>query len=183
MSAVEVRWVLIMREATDTIPLQDAIEVTQGALSRVALLHIAFSRVLVDEFGQERGKDLIAKAIIEYGHRIADRVRKGLPDLTELGLYDDKGEDGEFFSKGCAFAKVFEEEDALEVGHLYCYVDAAKTMALDEDAKMIHLTCQAAGDDVCTFDIIPTTEEERQAFKNRDGSWRAVDTLLYEYDE
>ncbi len=172
-----------MGEDLETIPLQDAVKATQGALSRVALLHIAFSRVLVDEFGEERGKDIIAKAIIEYGHRVADRVKMGRPDLTELGLYDVKGEDeqGKLFSKGCAFAKVFEEENALDVGHMYCYADAAKIMAFDEDAKMIHLTCQAAGDDTCTVDIVPTTEEEREAFKKRTGLWRKVDPRLYEF--
>ncbi len=167
----------------ETIPLQDAVKATQGALSRVALLHIAFSRVSVDEFGEEKGKNLIAKAIIEYGHRVADRVNKGHPDLTELGLYDANGEDeqGRLFSKGCTFAKVFEEENALDVGHMYCYVDAAKFMAFDEDAKMIHLTCQAAGDDTCTFDIVPTTEEEREAFRKRTNSWRKVDPRLYDF--
>ncbi|MBD3157199.1 MAG: hypothetical protein GF309_00295 [Candidatus Lokiarchaeota archaeon] len=81
-----------MSEEERNIPIEEAIEATRGALSRVALLHIAFSKVLVEEFGEEKGRDLVAKAIIEYGERIVHRIQKGLPDLTSLGLYDETGE-------------------------------------------------------------------------------------------
>ena len=172
-----------MNEEVKTIPLEDALKAAEGALSRLALLHISFSKVLVEELGEEKGKDMIAKAIIEYGHRIADRVKKGLPDLTELGLYEESGEndEGKSFVKGCVLAKVFKEQDALDVGYMYCYVDAAKFMAWQPDGKMIHLTCEACDDEDCTFDIIPTTEEEQQAFAKRDSSWQQVDPRLFEY--
>ena len=42
---------------------------------RVALLHIAYARSLVDEFGPVRGKELIIKAIRAYGARIGEEVR------------------------------------------------------------------------------------------------------------
>ncbi len=170
-----------MNEEVKTIPLEEALKAAEGALSRLALMHISFSKVLVEEFGEEKGKDLIAKAIIEYGHRIRDRITKGLPDLTKLGLYDESGEndEGKSYAKGCVFAKVFKEQDALDVGYMYCYVDAAKFMTWQPDVKMIHLTCEACGDEDCTFDIVPTTEAEQQAFAKRDSSWREVDPRLF----
>jgi predicted hydrocarbon binding protein len=174
-----------MNDTTKTIPLDEALEAAIGARARLALLHIAFSKVLMAEFGEERGKELITKAIIDYGHRIAERVEKGLPDLTELGLFEEKGKtkNGKTFVRGCTLCKVFKQQDALDVGHMYCYVDAAKSMALNPEEKMIHTSCEACGDEICVFDIVPTTEEERNAFADADGSWQAVDPRLLEFTQ
>jgi hypothetical protein len=76
---------------------------------------------------------------------------------------------------------VFQEQDAADVGYLYCYVDAAKTMSENPETKLIHLTCETCDDETCTFDMQPTTEEEREAFRNRTSEWRKVDPRLYEY--
>ncbi|MHA2208948.1 MAG: L-2-amino-thiazoline-4-carboxylic acid hydrolase [Candidatus Thorarchaeota archaeon] len=172
-----------MNEQFDTISQQEARQVVEGLVSRIALLHIAFSKTLIHEFGEERGKDLIAKAIIDYGQRITARVQKELPDLPSFGVYDDSGqnEEGRYFARGCHLAKVFKEQDAADVGYLYCYVDAAQTMAGNPETKLIHLTCEACDDDACIFDMLPTTEEEREAFRNRTSEWRKVDPRLFEY--
>ncbi len=157
----------------------------EGALSRIALLHVSFSKAIIDELGEEKGKDLITKSIIEYGRRIVERVKKGLPDLTELGLYEEKGKtkDGIDYSKGCALAKVFKEQDAMDVGYLYCYVDPARLMAWDPDAKAVHLSSQACGDEDCKLQILQTTDEEKRDFAQRSKSWRKVDPRLYEYSK
>lgn len=166
-----------------TIPKEECEKAVEGALARLALLHISFSKTLINEFGEEKGKDLTAKAIIDYGKRITERVQKGLPDLPMLGLYDEAGqnEKEQHFVRGCTLAKVFKEQDALDVGYLYCYVDAAKYMAMDTDTKLIHLTCEACGDNDCTFDMLPTTEEDRKSYSKRTGEWRKVDPRLHDY--
>jgi hypothetical protein len=173
-----------MNDRESTIPKQEATTAVEGAMSRVALLHLAFSEVLVDELGKEIGKDLIVKAIMKYGERITERVDQGKPDLPAFGVYEESGQDkeGRYYARGCILAKVFKEYEALELGCLYCYVDAAKWMAMDARAKMIHLTCEACGDDNCTFDIAATTEEERRAFSERDSMWKKVDARLYEFE-
>jgi len=56
-------------------------------------------------------------------------------------------------------------------------------MALDPEEKMIHTSCEACGDEVCIFDVVPTTEEERKAFADGDGSWQAVDPRLLEFTQ
>ncbi|MFX0107509.1 MAG: hypothetical protein ACFE7R_04430 [Candidatus Hodarchaeota archaeon] len=162
---------------------QEAKEAVEGLVSRLALLHIAFSRAIVHELGEEKGKDLIAGAIIDYGQRITERVQKGLPDLPSFGVYEDSGQDDEglFFVRGCNLAKEFQEQGASDVGYHYCYVDAAKTMADSPETKLVHLTCEACGDDVCTFNLLPTTEQEREAFRNQTSEWRKVDPRLHEY--
>ncbi len=167
------------------ISIEDAKLAAEGALSRLALLHIAFSKVLIEEHGRERGLDLIAKAMIDYGKRIAERLQKGLPDLTNLGLNEEfeESEEGKLCVKGCTLAKVFKEQNALDVGHMYCYVDPAKTMSRNPEEKMIHLTSEACGDDGCTVDVVPTTQKDRETFSSRTGAWRKVDPRLYEYDK
>ena len=173
----------IAEEPDSTVPTEEALKAVEAALARLAILHLAFSKTLVDEFGEKKGKDLIAKAIIEYGTLIVERLQKGRPDLTQFGLCEESGqyEDGRHFVRGCTLGKVFKEHDALDPGYLYCYVDASRMMALHPDTKIVHPTCEACGDDDCTFDRIPTTEEEREAFSKRTGKWREVDPRLREY--
>ena len=168
-----------------TMPIEEAARAAEGALARIALLHIAFSKVLIEEHGREKGLDLIARAIIDYGKRIAERLQKGLPDLTNLGLNEESEvtEDGKLRVKGCTLAKVFKEQDALDVGHMYCYVDPAKTMAWNPGQKMIHLPSEACGDGECTVEVVPTTQKDRETFSSRTEAWRMVDPRLYEYDK
>ncbi|MHA2190602.1 MAG: hypothetical protein ACXAEB_11610 [Candidatus Thorarchaeota archaeon] len=172
-----------MNKEETSIPMDEARIAVEGAVSRIALLHLSFSKMLADEFGAERAKDLIVKAILDYGERIAERVKDGRPDLPEFGVYEESGrnDEGRYFARGCTLAKVFNDYDALGLGCLYCYVDAARWMATDAEAKIIHLTCEACGDDVCTFDMVTTTKEEREAFSKRSRAWRKVDPLLHEY--
>jgi hypothetical protein len=104
--------------------------------------------------------------------------------LPAFGVYEESGQDeeGRYYARGCILAKVFKEHDAFGLGCLYCYVDAAKWMATDANAKMIHLTCEACGDENCTFDVVATTEEERRSFSAGESEWRKVDPRLYEYE-
>ena len=68
---------------------------------------------------------------------------------------------------GCILAKVFRELGEEELGRLYCYVDSTKSMAVDPSRKLIHTACEPAGDDRCRFDMVPSTEKERQDFENQ----------------
>lgn len=164
----------------EVISFTEAVKQVEVAMSRVALLHLAFSEILVQELGKERGKELILKAIMEYGRKITEFVRKGGQDLPQFGITEKIGQDdaGHMVAYGCVLAKVFKQFDALELGSLYCYVDAAKSMASDPNRKLIHLTCETCGDDCCTFAILPTTQEERAAFQKGARNWRDVDPRL-----
>jgi hypothetical protein len=43
----------------------------------------------------ENGNDLSIKSIIKYGDRILGRVRENLPDLAEVGSYEEIGKTNE----------------------------------------------------------------------------------------
>lgn len=171
----------LMTNNPDFVPFEEAKNEVKTAMTRLALLHLSFSKTIIEELGQEQGENLIIKSIMEYGRRIIESVRKGGQDLPKWGVYSEiskKGE-GKIVASGCTLAKTFSDSNELDLGRFYCYVDAAKSMASDPAEKAIHLTCATCGDDNCTIDVLPTTEEERIAFVQKDiVKWKFVDPLL-----
>jgi hypothetical protein len=71
----------------EVVTLEEAKEQVGIALTRAALLHLSFSRTLVDEFGERKGKELVLRAIMEYGRRVGERVKRGLPDAPKYGIF------------------------------------------------------------------------------------------------
>jgi len=164
-----------MAAKEEVVSLREAIREVETAITRVALLHLSFSKILVEEFGEEKGKALIVRSILEYGRRVGERTKQGLPDLPKYGVYGVRKNRRVY---DCVFARIFREYGEQDVGCLYCYVDPAKTMAADPMRKVIHTTCAACGDDCCTFEEMSTTEKERKDFVNKDKDWRYVDLRL-----
>jgi len=187
-----------MDELKKFVPLEEAAEQVGVAAIRLALIHLAFSKILVEELGEEKGKEAVLKAIIEYGRMVGERTKLGYQDLPFYGFHEklfygdqefiDMREklnvaDNEFdFSRhrvrGCVLAKIFQEYGKKEVGCLYCYVDAAKSMAADPNKKLVHTACEVLGDRYCAFEVLPTTEKERKDFDSRDLDWKQVDPIL-----
>jgi hypothetical protein len=162
-------------DGENAVPLSEARGQVTLAITRTALLHLAFSKTLVEELGEERGKELILKSIMEYGRQVGERWKRGSPDLPKYGVYGRQSE-GKVYD--CVFARTFREYGELDLGCLYCYVDAAKFMARDPAEKLIHGCCAACGDDYCTFVTAATTEGERRDFANKDQGWKSVDPHL-----
>jgi len=158
-----------------TTSLMDAKTQVEVAITRIALLHLAFSRTLVEEFGQEKGKELIIKSIMEYGKIIGERSVQHKQDLPKYGVHE-KFENGKAY--GCVFAKIFQEYKEEDLGCLYCYVDPAKSMTVNLKSKFIHKDCAACGDEYCSFESLPTTEKEQYQFVERDAEWKYVDPRL-----
>ena len=182
-----------MSDQLETISLDDAKEQVRKVCVRLALLHLSFSKTLVDEFGEEKGRKLVLKAIKDYGIVIGKgakerAVNRGLDnspnhysgDLPAYGMHDSMRSeeiDGESHTKayGCVMGKVWKELGESELGRLYCYVDPAKLMAFNPDFKLIHLKAITDGDDYCEFAVRPTTEKERQDFFSKNKDWSYID--------
>jgi len=187
-----------MKDNEEVVTLKDAIEQVKTAVTRIALIHLGFSKTIVEELGGKKGKELIIKSMIEYGKLVGKQTSKGKQDLPHYGLhdkylYDDhefidtrkcpvpRGKDFDFARYrvfGCMLAKVFRELGEEELGHLYCYVDSAKSMATDPSRKLIHTACEPLGDDCCAFDMVSTSEKEREDFENKTENWKEVDPIL-----
>lgn len=180
-----------------TVTKKEAAEEVEMTAKRIALLHLAFAKTLVQELGDQEGKRIVLKAIKYYGKLIGKEMRKNIiaqgletaPENFGRGMSRDLPKYGmntshETFKTegrkrnrtfGCVLGKLWREYDEEELGRLYCYVDLAKSMYYNPYFKLIHTRCMPEGnDEVCEFDILPTTEKEREAFF-KDESWEKLD--------
>jgi len=186
-----------MSESANTIPLTDAAHEVELASRRLALLHLAFAKTLVQEFGQSKGRQLVAKAIKAYGCMIGEETRaevlkQGLSldpehfgvgssrSLPRFGMHE-RVEEVEVEGKkrlrayGCVMAKVWNEYGENELGRLYCYVDPAKYMAYNPDYVLAHVKALPDGDDYCEFCVRQTTAREREDFASENAKWTYTD--------
>ncbi|MFQ5841342.1 MAG: hypothetical protein ACE5I8_02795 [Thermodesulfobacteriota bacterium] len=75
-----------MAEREEVVPVKEAIEQVGAAMTRLALLHLAFSETLVEQLGEEKGKELIINSILEYGKRVGERTKEGCQELPYYGV-------------------------------------------------------------------------------------------------
>jgi hypothetical protein len=158
------------------VPLEEAENEVKVVTQRLALLHIAFSKTIVDKFGWDEGKQLILNSIKRYGQYVAERTKQGHQGLPKYGFWERREGKPDL----CELGKIMLEMGESELGSMYCLIDPAKTMAANPDVKMIHKRCMILGHDECKFDTVPTTEEEIEDFE-KDRDWAYVDPLIDEY--
>ena len=158
------------------VPLTEAENEVKVVTQRLALLHLAFSRTIVDTLGWEAGKQLILDSIKQYGEYVAERTKQGHQGLPKYGFWENREDKPPL----CELGKIMLEYGEPELGAMYCLIDPAKIMAADPSKKMIHTRCMILGHDECQFDTIPTSEEERKSFaKGKD--WAFVDPVVDEF--
>jgi len=158
------------------VPLSEAENEIRVVTVRLALLHLAYSKTLVEEFGWEKGKQLILDSIKRYGVYVADRTKKGHQGLPKYGFWERREGKPDL----CELGKIMIEMGEPKLGALYCLIDPAKTMAADPEKKMIHTKCMIFGDEGCGFSTTPTTQEERRDFEE-DRDWTYVDPIIDKY--
>lgn len=165
----------------EMIPLDEARREVEVTSRRIALLHLSYAKTLIEELGEERGMELIAKAIEDYGTRIGkktreDVIKQGLePEprnfsageslrLPKFGMherYETVEVDGEPRRRayGCVLAKLWKEYGEEKVGRLYCNVDIAKYRAYNPNYELVHIKTIPDGDEYCEFAIRSTKEK------------------------
>lgn len=158
----------------DLVPLSEAENEVKVVTQRLSLLHLAYAKTLVEEFGWKKGKLLVLKAIKEYGMRIADRKKRGFQSLPKYGFLERR----EGKPPLCELGKLVLEYGEKNIGSLYCLVDSAKTMATYPEKKLVHTKCLTVGDEYCEFATVPTTEKDRDDFFAENKDWSHVDPRL-----
>ena len=160
----------------EMVPLTEAENEVKVVTQRLALLHLAYAKTIVEAHGWEKGKQLVLDSIKKYGEYVAERTKQGHQGLPKYGFWERR----EGKPPLCELGKIMIEQGEPELGAMYCYIDPAKIMAADPSKKLIHTKCMIIGDEHCEFDTVPTTEEERRDFaENRD--WGYVDKVIDDY--
>jgi len=162
----------------EMVPLAEAENEVKVVTQRLALLHLAFSRTIVDNLGWDAGKQLILDSIKQYGEYVAERTKQGHQGLPKYGFWENREDKPPL----CELGKIMLELGEPELGAMYCLIDPAKTMAADPNKKMIHTRCMILGHDECQFDTIPTSDEEKESFK-KGMDWSFVDPVIDEFLE
>jgi hypothetical protein len=183
-----------MNTKVEVVPLEEAKEQVKRVCVRLALLHLSYAKTLMEELGEEKGKQLTMKSIRRYGITVGKQVKakaiaKGLDsdpmnyeeDLPSYGMYNDVDileVDGEKRIRiyGCVMANVWGEVKESQLGRLYCYVDPFKYMAFNPCYKFVHTKTLTDGDGYCEFALRPTTEKDREDFISQDTDWARIDT-------
>lgn len=158
------------------MPLREAENEVKVVTQRLALLHLAFSKSIVDKLGWKDGKQLILDSIKQYGEYVAERTKQGHQGLPKYGFWERR----EGKPPLCELGKIMLELGEPELGAMYCLIDPAKTMAADPSNKLIHTRCMILGHDECQFDTIPTNEKDKEDFK-KGKDWAHTDPLIDEF--
>jgi L-2-amino-thiazoline-4-carboxylic acid hydrolase len=151
----------------EVMPVGEAREQILTMVERVAMVHYHFATTIIEELGEEKGRELIARAIERYGREVGERHRakviaaglepscenyRAVPDLAPLAWSPESLPwvvlDGRE-RRVCPLAKYWIEKGARDIGRLYCRVDQAKYRAFDPKCECRHLQNVLDGDDVC----------------------------------
>ncbi len=182
-----------MASKEETVTIEEAKEQVRRVCVRLGLLHLSFTKTLINELGERKGKELVLKAIKNYGTRIGEEAKanvaaQGLDnnpanykeDLPLYGMHEgtermEVGGEKRVRLYGCVMAKVWHKLGEDELGRLYCYVDPAKYMAFNPNFKQMHVKALPDGDEYCELAVRPTTEQERKDFADKDKDWSYID--------
>lgn len=182
-----------MTSGSAAVDIESARKQIERVCARLALLHLSYAKVICEELGQEKGTDLILKAIKQYGTRIGTKARERAvslgqeptpdcyeEDLPAYGMHDrlefvTVGGERRMRAFGCVMGKLWSEWKQRELGRLYCYVDIVKYMAFNSMFKLVHTKTLLDGDPYCEFAVRETTDRERKDFANAEGDWTYID--------
>jgi hypothetical protein len=149
---------------------------------RLAYIHYAFAKTLVDEFGEEQGRAIASKAIEKYGSIVAEIAQKNLEtqglepilenykdlpswgwDFVPVELPPEKPYGFSNKLENCPLANVWKNfgKDAESLGRIYCYVDQAKYGAFGKGYRCIHDKNILDGDEYCIIRVELDGPEDR----------------------
>jgi hypothetical protein len=158
------------------VSLSEAENEVKVVTQRLALLHLAFAKTIVDKLGWEEGKQLILDSIKKYSEYVAMRTKMGHQSLPKYGFWERREGKPDL----CELGKIMLEMGEPELGSMYCLIDPGKVMAANPDEKLIHTRCMILGHDECKFETVKTTDEEKLDFE--DGKdWSYVDPIICEF--
>lgn len=152
---------------TPMVPLAEARQAVSWINRRLGLLHMCYARMLVAELGEEKGRELIKKAIWDFGAKVGQEQIKrvealGLEptlenmskgnDLSPIGFDIRQADvDGEprFRAYNCQIGQAWLDYGEEDLGGLYCLVDPSKTQAYAPGWELLHIRKITDGSPYC----------------------------------
>ncbi len=180
----------------ETILMEDAKREVELVSERVALLHLSYAKMLTEEFGESRGKELVLKAIKYYGRCIGEKRRDEIEEMgmepvphnfgkgdvlriPRFGMHSGLEDTGPSVKlHGCVMGKLWRAFGEEDLGKLYCYVDPAKYMGFNPDYIQVHEKAMPAGHGYCEFVVRPSTREEKEIFLSKNKDFSTIDPCL-----
>jgi len=155
----------------DNAPIsrEEALRQVNLALRRAALIYHYFSETVVTELGENRGLELIRKAVDAYGAHVGREAREKVTgmgrELTPENFPSDLPEtawktervtvEGEERVRvhDCPLAREWLEWGDSKKSRLYCFVDQAKIKEYNPDYEYVHIKNLLDGDPYCELAV------------------------------
>lgn len=146
----------------DSYTREEAAEQVRKLGRLIGLLFYHFSDLLSEEFGEERGKELVREAVKRFG---LDRARQVREKVISMGLdptldnysraadLPEIGWGGPSRESHCPFAEVWFEKDAVDLCKLYCEVDIWKYVGYNPEIKVERKAWVLEGDRDCRYEV------------------------------
>ena len=126
------------------------------------LMFYHFTNLLVEEFGEEKGIELVREAVKRFGLERGSKVReevlkRGLKlTLENFRKFSDLpsiGWGGKTRETFCPFAEVWISKGAEKLCKIYCDVDIWKIVGYNPNIKVKRVKWVLEGDDYCEYEM------------------------------
>ncbi|MFX1565121.1 MAG: L-2-amino-thiazoline-4-carboxylic acid hydrolase [Promethearchaeota archaeon] len=148
---------------TEMISQEECAQQVRKVGNQFGLLFYHFAKTLVDELGETTGKDLVLKAVHNYGTErglaIREKVLEAGLELTIESFskhYDLPASGWEVNEEGttyCCYAQAWMDRGVEDLGRLYCEVDFALFKAYNPDIQMKRVGSILDGDPCCKMEF------------------------------
>ena len=145
----------------EMVSREEAAAQVRSLANMFGLMFYHFASLLVEKFGEERGKELVNEVVKRYGFDRGQRFREkaiemGLePVLENFKKVQDVptlGWGGSTRETYCPFAEVWIEKGAEDLGKLYCEVDIWKYVPYDPRIRVKRVKSVLEGNERCVYE-------------------------------
>jgi len=146
---------------TESISIGECSKQVRRMGNLFGLLYYHFAKTLVNELGEEKGKELILKAVHSYGAErgqvIREKVLAAGLDLTIENFFNfhwlpplgwESDAEGVTY---CCYAEPWIERNEQDLGKLYCEIDFAKAKAYNSKIRVKRVSTILDGEACCAY--------------------------------
>ena len=146
----------------ETYTRDEAAEQVRRLGRMFGLMFYHFASLMVEEHGEERGRELVKEAVRRFGLERADQMRRKVLDMglsptlenfRKVSDLPEVGWGGPSRESHCPFAGVWFEKKAVDLCKLYCEVDVWKYVGYNPDIDVKRRSWVLEGDMDCRYEI------------------------------